>query len=472
MLFNSFTFLFFFLLVYGLFWAVPTWAGKKWLLLVASYVFYAAWSPPYVFLLLASTALDWWFARLIGRTERLSRRRLLLILSLACNLGMLGYFKYGNFLVENFSVLLAAFGATYHAPRMSIILPVGISFYTFASLSYTIDVYRRDIGSDWRFADYALFVSFFPHLVAGPIVRASYLLPQMLVPRRPTANQVGWGFAMIAIGLFAKVVMADGILAPVVDRFYAAASDFGAVDAWIAVLSFSGQIYYDFSGYSLCAIGLALCFGFSFPDNFRYPYAARSFSDFWRRWHISLSTWLRDYLYISLGGNRSGHLRTYINLMLTMLIGGVWHGASWMFVLWGGLHGLYLAVELALRKFYPHYFASSTGRYRLFELFIFLVVTLTWIPFRAHTPAEAYAIASGLFRTSLPASPMANSQDLLALMAMLVTVGWHVALRDRRLEDVIAKSATLLQTSIVASCLIGLFLYSGGDQRAFIYFQF
>ncbi len=245
-----------------------------------------------------------------------------LVLSLVSNLGLLGYFKYGNFLLENFTTLLATLGVAYVPPAPNIILPVGISFFTFASLSYTIDVYRREIKADACFTDYALFVGFFPHLVAGPIVRAARLLPQLSVPRKPTRDQIGWGFTLLLIGLFAKVVLADTLFAPIVDEFYASPAKFGVSHTWIALLSFSGQIYFDFGGYSLCAIGLAMCFGILFPENFRQPYAAIGFSDFWRRWHISLSTWLRDYLYIPLGGNRFGEFRTYGNLLLTMLIGG------------------------------------------------------------------------------------------------------------------------------------------------------
>jgi D-alanyl-lipoteichoic acid acyltransferase DltB (MBOAT superfamily) len=469
MLFNSLTFLLFFVVVYGLFWLIPAWSGKKWLLLTSSYIFYAAWSPPYILLLLVSTSVDWWLARLIGRAENPSRRRVLLVLSLVSNLGLLAYFKYGDFLLANFSALLAQFGIMYHAPVSNIVLPVGISFYTFASLSYTIDVYRGEVKSDWNFADYAFFVSFFPHLVAGPIVRASYLLPQIAAPKLPTQNQIGWGLALVLLGLFSKTVMADAIFAPVVDTFYASPSRYGTADAWAAVLSFSGQIYYDFSGYSLCAIGLALCFGFAFPNNFRHPYAARNFSDFWGRWHISLSTWLRDYLYIPLGGNRSGELNTYRNLLLTMLIGGLWHGASWMFVLWGGLHGLYLAAERIVRKL-PNLVASLARHQILSVLFIFIVVTLTWIPFRASTPSEAAIVATSLFHT--PSPSRVDFQDLFAVVAMFITVGWHFALRDKSLEEVFSKRGMVAQMGVMTSCLIGLFLFSGSDQRAFIYFQF
>jgi D-alanyl-lipoteichoic acid acyltransferase DltB (MBOAT superfamily) len=382
---------------------------------------------------------------------------------------LLGYFKYGDFLLSNFSALLASFGVAYSAPESNIVLPVGISFYTFASLSYTIDVYRREIKPDCRFTDYAFFVSFFPHLVAGPIVRAGYLLPQIAEPKFPTQNEIGWGFALILMGLFSKTVMADAIFAPVVDTYYAAPSDFGMADAWAAVLSFSGQIYYDFSGYSLCAIGLAMCFGFTFPRNFRHPYAARSFSEFWRRWHISLSTWLRDYLYIPLGGNRNGEMNTYRNLLLTMFIGGLWHGTSWMFVLWGGLHGLYLAAERMWRR-PPNPISSPARHQNLLVFFTFIVVTLTWIPFRAPTPGDAAIVATSLFHTLSPSR--VDSQDLFAVVAMFITLGWHVALRDKSLEEVFSKQGMIVQVGVMTSCLIGLFLFSGGDQRAFIYFQF
>lgn len=306
MSFNSLTFAVFFIVVLGIYRAMTNWRGQKYLLIVASYVFYAAWNPPFVVLLLFSTILDWWLARRIAASGTRAGRRGLLVASLVSNLGFLGFFKYGAFLLDNFSRVLALAGVTYTPPAPDIVLPVGISFYTFQSLSYTFDVYRRRIRSDWSFSDYTLFVSFFPQLVAGPIVRASEFLSQLTTPRRASADQMGWGLNLLVLGLFHKVVLADSIFAPVVDTVYGAPAKHGAVDTLAAVLGFSGQIYYDFAGYSLCAIGAALCFGFVLPDNFRYPYAAIGFSDFWRRWHISLSSWLKDYLYIPLGGNRCG----------------------------------------------------------------------------------------------------------------------------------------------------------------------
>ena len=466
MLFNSLSFLAFFVVVYILFWCLPTWPQKKWLLIVASYFFYAAWNPPYAALLLLATLVDWWLARLIGRSEGRQQRRVFLVLSLVSNLGLLAYFKYGNFALQNFVVWCNTFGLAYVPPELGIILPIGISFYTFASLSYTIDVYRKDIRSDWKFADYALFVSFFPHLIAGPIIRASYLLPQIERPRLPTPNQIGWGFALVCFGLFAKVVMADSVFAPVVNTIYAQPDRISLVEAWIAIFSFSGQIYYDFSGYSLCAIGLAMSFGFWFPDNFRYPYAATSFSDFWRRWHMSLSSWLRDYLYIPLGGNRHGALRTYTALLVTMLVGGLWHGASWMFVLWGGLHGLYLAIERAFRGIDVTRVGSAWVRSAL----IFLVITLTWIPFRASSPDHAIAILRGLGNTSLIGSPAL--QEIVAFIAITLTLYWHFIMKGSCIEVAFDKLGRVARVGVISLSLVGLFLCSGGDSNAFIYFQF
>lgn len=466
MLFNSFTFLVFFVAVQAMFWLLPGWSQRKLLLLAASYIFYAAWNPPYAALLLLSTLTDWWLARWIGRTACPSRRRMLLTLSLVANLGLLGYFKYGKFLLENFSLWCTTFGIEYHPVDPGILLPIGISFYTFASLSYTIDVYRRDIHADWKFSDYALFVSFFPHLVAGPIVRARVLLPQIESPRLPTANQIGWGLTLVCMGLFAKVVMADAVFAPVVDAAYSKPEHIGFFNAWIAVLGFSGQIYYDFSGYSLCAIGLAMSFGFWFPTNFHYPYAASNFSDFWRRWHISLSSWLRDYLYIPLGGNRHGRLRTYCALMLTMLIGGLWHGASWMFVLWGGLHGAYLAIERMLRDTSLPRLLSDHG----LSLLVFLIVSLTWIPFRSTSPGQATAILNSL--ASISDAVMADSQTIVAAVSIALTVRWHLYMKNSSLDDTFVKLGQPAQAVLLLTSLTGLFLCSGGNSHAFIYFQF
>ncbi len=326
-----------------------SWRTKKSNLLIASYLFYAAWSPPFVILLWISTLVDWQVAKRLYVEERQSRRRLLLWISIAVNLGMLGYFKYGGFLMENFEALMAAIGVAYQAPEWNIVLPVGISFYTFQTMAYSLDVYMRRAAPAKSMLDFALFVTFFPQLVAGPIVRPTQLIPQFRLPRVATAQQLGWGLGLMTLGLFNKIVIADGMLSKAADTVFGAAGMLHPLDAWLGTLAFSGQIFCDFAGYSTTAIGAALCLGFSLPDNFRFPYAAVGFSDFWRRWHISLSAWLRDYLYIPLGGNRKGNLRTYANLLTTMLLGGLWHGAAWTFVVWGGLHGAFLAAERWLK---------------------------------------------------------------------------------------------------------------------------
>lgn len=465
MLFNSLSFLVFFSLVFPIYLALRGWGAKRTFLLLASYVFYAAWNPAYVFILAFSTGLDWWLARRLGRETSEGRRKSLLVVSLLANLGLLGFFKYGGFALHTAQDVMSAFGVSYMPPAWNIVLPVGISFYTFASLSYTIDVYRREIPGDASLRDYALFVAFFPHLVAGPIVRARALLPQIATPRNVTPEHVAYGMVLVLIGLFCKDVLADRLFAPVVDAVYGTPSAFGIVGGLAAFFGFAGQIYFDFGGYSLCAIGLAMCFGFAFPDNFRFPYGARGFSDFWRRWHISLSTWLRDYLYVPLGGNRGGRWRTHRNLLITMLLGGLWHGASWMFVIWGALHGLYLVAERALRS-------RWTGRTNvavdaMVTILTFVLVCVAWVAFRAPNLSSAWAYLGTFARWR-----DGYADEWLALAAALCMFAWHWRMRDRSLDEWLATLGTGSRAVVAAACMIGIFLASGGDERAFIYFQF
>jgi alginate O-acetyltransferase complex protein AlgI len=320
MLFNSFTFLVFFAIVLLIHRVSFSWTQKKIHLLLASYLFYAAWNPPFVVLLWISTAVDWLVGRRLHASDDAGTRKRWVAVSLAVNLGLLGYFKYAGFVLENFVWLVQRLGFDYNPAAPNIILPLGISFYTFQTLSYTLSIYRRDGEPADSLVDFALFVTFFPQLVAGPIVRATDFIVQLATPKQADAQQLGWGLAMMNFGIFQKVVLSDTLLAPVADKVFGFPRIAGTVDAWIGSLAFSGQIFFDFAGYSSCAIGAALCLGFVLPENFRCPYASLGFSDFWRRWHISLSTWLRDYLYISMGGNRAGAVRTYINLAATMLL--------------------------------------------------------------------------------------------------------------------------------------------------------
>ncbi|HTL90742.1 MAG TPA: MBOAT family O-acyltransferase [Steroidobacteraceae bacterium] len=471
MVFNSLTFAVFFACVLAIHNLPLSWTTKKLNLLIASYLFYAAWNPPFVMLLWISTVVDWWAARALVHAERPAVRRSWMLLSMVANLGMLGFFKYGQFLLENFTALLHALGIAYQPPHYAIVLPVGISFYTFATMSYTLDVYLRRALPARNLLDYALFVTFFPHLVAGPIMRPTELVPQFEQPRRASAEQLCFGLALMTIGLFQKVVLADGFLAPIAERVYDADVQPGALDAWAATLAFGGQIFCDFAGYSTTAIGAAMCLGFAMPDNFRFPYAAIGFSDFWRRWHITLSSWLRDYLYIPLGGNRYGTARTYCNLFTTMLLGGLWHGASWTFVVWGGLHGSYLAAERWLRARFADYQPGPLALIAL-GLLTYVLVQLTWVFFRAKTFGKAWLILRGMFGLSAPQKPILPGIELLMVAAIVGgLVSAHWLMRTRTLESLLARTPTPLLTGAWMLLAFAIVIEQGAG-NAFIYFQF
>ena len=429
--FNTYTFIIFFSVLLIIYHALKSWKLQKYTLLIASYLFYSAWNPLFVLLLIFSTLADWFIAKEIYQSKTEKQKKYYLIISLFVNLGLLSYFKYGNFLLENSINLLSLINIDFHPVSLDIILPVGISFYTFQTLSYTIDTYRGKIKPSNSFTDYALYVSFFPQLVAGPIVRANDFLPQCETPRKTTMNQFGWGLSLITIGLFMKIIIADTLLAPVVDKVYSAPELFSSLETWVAIFAFSGQIFSDFSGYSTAAIGASLCLGFILPDNFKAPYAALGFRDFWQRWHISLSTWLRDYVYISLGGNRGTAIRTSINLMLTMLIGGLWHGASWLFVIWGGLHGLYLIFEhYLIRLFYQQKQVLKPIAQILLMITTFVVVSLTWVFFRAKNLQDAVTILTNLNKQTLATKPLLSGSEILwALGVIIALVVWHINIR-------------------------------------------
>jgi alginate O-acetyltransferase complex protein AlgI len=472
-LFNSWSFIGFFLIVLLHYYVVPSWRARKGILLVASYLFYAAWNPPFVVLLWISTVVDWLAARGIHASQSRRKRQLLLAVSLAVNLGLLGYFKYGTFLLDNFLVLVHSLGWNLSLATPSIILPVGISFYTFQTLSYTLDVYRRNAAPSDSFLDYALYVTFFPQLVAGPIVRAGDFLPQCREPKPFSGPAVGWGLSLMLLGLFEKIAIADGLLAPVAEAVYdtSAAPDF--VSAWCGTFAFAGQIFLDFAGYSLCAIGAALCLGFAVQDNFRFPYAAVGFSDFWQRWHISLSSWLRDYLYIPLGGSRHGPSRTFASLMVTMLLGGLWHGASWTFVIWGGLHGLYLVLERGIRKIVPRRFGRSAIVQAPIALLTFLLVCLAWVFFRADSFAKAFDIMAAMFGSvSQDAGRVLKPEAaVLSVGATAALLSIHWLMREATITQVVSRVPWWVRSLALAALLIGIAGLSGED-RAFIYFQF
>jgi alginate O-acetyltransferase complex protein AlgI len=471
MIFNSLTFVVFFAIVMILHSLPFSWRVKKINLLIASYIFYAAWNPPFVILLWLSTVVDWFAARGLARAEDPWKRRAWMFVSVFVSLGLLCYFKYGHFLLENFAMFAQMAGFHYSPPKSSIVLPIGISFYTFATMSYTLDIYLRRAEPAKNFLDYALFVTFFPHLVAGPIMRPTELVPQFEVRHKATANQMRFGLALMTLGLFEKSVLADGFLGPVVDLVYNGRSAPGLLDAWIGTLAFSGQIFCDFAGYSITAIGSALCLGFALSDNFRFPYAAIGFTDFWRRWHITLSAWLRDYVYIPMGGNRYGNARTYMALMCTMLIGGLWHGASWTFVVWGGLHGLYLSAERTLRHPFRGYHPGRFGKLML-GLLTFLLVAIAWVFFRARTFGQAMTVITGLFGGNHHALPLVPGIYLITTTVIVVGLLLaHSMLRNQTLEMAIARLNPITLTALWTTMAFAVVIQHG-ESNGFIYFQF
>jgi len=470
MQFDSLTFVVFFLALAAVYQLPWGWNARKWLLLLASLVFYGAWSPAFLLLLIGSASVDWWLSLRIAAASDPGVRKRWLIVSLCANLGLLGFFKYGNFLNQNAQALLGMIGVQWQAPTFDILLPVGISFYTFQSLSYCIDVYRDQVPVQRSLRDYLLFVAFFPQLVAGPIVRYSDFRLQLEQPRHSTADGVFVGISLMLIGLFEKIVLADTVFAPVADTGFAAGVAPGTALAWSATIAFTGQIFCDFAGYSLCAIGCAMVLGFQLPDNFRSPYAAIGFSDFWRRWHISLSSWLRDYLYVPLGGNRGSALRTARNLMLTMLLGGLWHGAAWTFVAWGAFHGLWLGIERALRGLAARPWLAARPLQFLYSLFTLLVVMWAWVWFRAGDFATATRVHRALLgRGAESAAPSTEAVVAIAVFVLLWLAHW--ASRSLNLRAGLARLPAWL-AGILWGVLLSAMILSPGAGRAFIYFQF
>ncbi len=493
MVFNSYIFILFFLVMLLLHNLSFSWKIKKLNLLLASYIFYAAWNPPFILLLWLSTGIDYFVGRALYQQDNPIKRKLLLVLSLVGNLGMLAFFKYGGFLLENFVILSNAVGIDFQAAKPDIILPVGISFYTFQTLSYTLDMYRKKSPPEKSFLDFALFVTFLPQLVAGPIVRPDQLIPQFKKPHIANKDQLTKGLFLLTLGLFMKVVLADSLLAAPADDVFGATGPLYTLDAWMGVLAFSGQIFFDFGGYSTCAIGIAMCLGFTLPHNFLYPYAAIGFSDFWRRWHITLSSWLRDYLYIPLGGNKNGKFKTYINLMITMLLGGLWHGANWTFVVWGALHGLYLWAEKIIRDFsdkkpipatilpgadaaeparVPGTFKDKTLRNFIYAMITFFFINVTWVFFRAPDFHSAWMLLSAMFSPLPNAEPILTTLSIIkvaVIVTLLVTVHWVMR---NSLVLVVAEKMRWWLVGLLWSLMLLLLIWSQESSNSFIYFQF
>ncbi len=464
MVFPSIEFAVFFPVVLGLSWLLmPHPRAWKAFIVAASYVFYAAADVRFCALLAAVTIVNQAGAVLVGRTTSDRGKNAIVAVTVGLDLLALGFFKYYGFFVSNVDELLRDVGLGAPAPLLAVALPVGLSFFTFQAISYIVDV-RRGICERATTIDLAIYLSFFPHLVAGPIVRAREFLPQLRTPRDPRDVAVGAGVLLIIVGLVKKVVIADFLARNAVDPVFAVPEAYGAPDAWTALLSYAVQIYCDFSGYTDIAIGLALLMGFVFPQNFDRPYRSLSVREFWRRWHMTLSRFLRDFIYIPLGGSREGQARTVRNLMITMLLGGLWHGAAWGFVIWGALHGAALSLEHFRR-----------GRARLLPPVVawaatFLFVSLAWIPFRAPTLDMAWAFARRLV-TPGPATLMTPGIAIavVGVLALQLAPGRPL---DAMRERLVALPAAALGTALAITIVLVAAAVPGNSVPPFIYFQF
>ena len=436
------------------------------LLLIASYIFYMAWYWQYAGLIALSTCFDYYIGRRMAGEERIKIRKLLLIISLVINLGILATFKYFNFFAGTTQHALNSLGIDIPLLHLNLLLPVGISFYTFQTLSYTIDIYRRRINPENNFVKFALFVSFFPQLVAGPIVRAAEFLPQLHRTPNVTQEKFTYGLQLVFLGLFKKVVVADLLAHLAVDAVFSNPAAHSSLDLLMALYGYAFQIYCDFSGYSDIAIGAAAMFGFVLPQNFNRPYISQNAREFWTRWHITLSTWLRDYLYISLGGNRKTKIRVLFNLMITMLLGGLWHGAALNFVLWGGYHGLLLV--------FAHLFGKkSEVTFTIQKIFrqvlTFHLIVFGWLLFRVSSMQNFTDYIKGLFRLDFAThlSPLFYAILLLAILMHLIPRPFV----EKRVLNTFGLQPAFIQAGVYAGAIL-LFLGLTLDAPSFIYFQF
>ena len=475
MLFNSFSFLVFFAIFYTLYLIIKKQQYRIFLCLLGSYIFYGWWDWRFLSLIIFSTVVDFYLGSKIHTTNSQKNKKKYLYFSLMTNLGLLFTFKYFNFFIQSFVDLSNTIGLNASVSSLNIILPVGISFYTFQTLSYTIDIYNNNLKPEKDFMTFATFVAFFPQLVAGPIVRAIDLLPQFKKKIKITTNLVIDGLFLVAIGFFKKIVIADSI-APLVDDGFLNNENYSSLNLIIIVILYSFQIYSDFSGYSDIAIGIGKMLGYKFPVNFNLPYISKNLSDFWKRWHISLSSWLRDYLYIPLGGNKSGVSKTYRNLMLTMLIGGLWHGANWTFVIWGALHGSYLIIQklisrknMSLLKLLPVDIYNFIG-----ILITYFLVCLAWIFFRSQSFSEALNIIGSIYEfNDFNFSSLKPKFDLLKVVS-LVCILYFSELIFNKNQSLFFKLRhnRVFQYIFFSSILLFIILFGSFENNNFIYFQF
>jgi len=471
MLFNTIEFIAFFLIVFLIYWASGL-RVQNILLLVASYYFYGCWNWKFLFLIFFSTLVDYICGLAISRTQKIKTRKILLFISVACNLTALGFFKYFNFFLDNLKPLFPILGISWEQSHLNIVLPVGISFYTFQSLSYTIDIYRGKIEPEKDLLKFALYVAFFPQLVAGPIERAARLLPQIRRERVLARHDFFDGLYLFYFGLFKKVFIADN-LAEIVNRVFSVpASQQSGFEILLGVYAFAFQIYGDFSGYSDMARGIARMLGFELMLNFRVPYLATNPREFWQRWHISLSSWLRDYLYIPLGGNRRGALITYRNIALTMLLGGLWHGAAWTFIIWGAYQGLFLIAHRLLEPSLRRLPFSTSNIWRMFSIFaMFQLTCIGWLIFRADSFEQLFT-----FFHQILVNHSVNS-TVLSYIAQFLFYTWSLMILDyiidyKNDELFILQNGQLVK---LAACLfmgVSILLMGNFGGNEFIYFQF
>ena len=463
MLFNTTHFFLFLAVVLALFYSSPR-ALRKYILLAASYFFYGSWNYRFIPLLLTLTVIDYTAGIWLEKVPPGPRRKTVLTVSLCANLGFLGFFKFYNFLGSNLAWVLDKPADFFF---LHIVLPLGISFHTFQSMSYVVDVYRGEQQAVRNPIDYALFICFFPQLVAGPIVRARNFFSDLWHWQAPSSEDVSRGVLLIALGLTKKMAFADQFAKVANDYFGNVSGNPGWLTAWSGVVAFGMQIYFDFSGYTDMAIGMAKLLGFHFPVNFRRPYLAASITDFWRRWHISLSTWLRDYLYISLGGNRHGRWMTYRNLMLTMLLGGLWHGASWNFVIWGGYHGALLSLERVIRGDRPVR-DDWNWFYPLKALVTFALVMIGWVFFRAADLPQSLRVLHQMFRGHGHLLLTAWHLELMGIALALAVVEEKLGWFER-----VLKAPMLAYASALALMFFCIEIFGVIDASIpFVYFQF
>jgi alginate O-acetyltransferase complex protein AlgI len=472
--FTSLHFALFFAVVYALYRALPH-RGQNWMLLAASYYFYGSWDWRFLSLLLGSTVVDFLVGRYLGRETVPGRRRLALILSLVFNFGMLGFFKYFNFFEYSLVAMGDWIGWHFDPFTLNVILPIGISFYTFMTVSYVIDVYRREIEPTSHLLDFALFVAYFPHLVAGPILRASLLLPQIERPRTISREQIVAGLWLVGWGCFQKMFVADN-LAPLVDTVFGPAATPGGADILVASWAFAFQIYGDFAGYSNIARGVSKMMGIELNVNFLFPYFVISPQAFWRNWHISLSTWLRDYLYFPLGGNRHGNWKTHRNLMITMALGGLWHGAAWTFVVWGLYQGLVLVVARLIGSW-----ATRAGivireglnwqRLALGAL-MFQVTCYGWLIFRAESTSQLVTFTRLLFTSMTPSLTTIDSLLIPMLLVVAPLLAVHIYQARKGSETAPLEWPLVGRYALYCAVFYLVLLFGDFEGAQFIYFQF